>query len=211
MKKTLKGVHKLIVYLTARFIGLFLYKSEYFPKGRFFARWYSAGYEWVLPDFWGRVWLKRNRGIPWPVSPLATVGRNIVFDVHDLDNFQSPGIYFQTWDARIMIGKGTNIAQNTGLITSNHDLYDLKKRGKAGDIVIGKCCWIGMNTVILPGVVLGDHTIVGAGSIVKQSFPEGDCVIAGNPARLVKKLNRMGRDSAGEIGAKEENKNSVQK
>ena len=45
-----------------------------------------------------------------------------------------------------------------------------------------------MNSVILPGVVLGDHTIVGAGSVVTRSFEEGHCVIAGVPARKIKEL-----------------------
>lgn len=44
-----------------------------------------------------------------------------------------------------------------------------------------------MNAVILPGVKLGKGTIVGAGAIVTHSF-EGDCIIVGNPARLLKKL-----------------------
>jgi acetyltransferase-like isoleucine patch superfamily enzyme len=42
-----------------------------------------------------------------------------------------------------------------------------------------------MNAVILPGVTLGDHTIVGAGSVVTHSFPEGHCTIAGNPAKKI--------------------------
>lgn len=45
-----------------------------------------------------------------------------------------------------------------------------------------------MNSVILPGVTLGNHTIVGAGSVVTKSFPEGNCVIVGNPGRVIKKL-----------------------
>ena len=48
-----------------------------------------------------------------------------------------------------------------------------------------------MNSVILPGVTLGDHTIVGAGSVVTKSFPDGDCVIAGNPARMIRRLNSL--------------------
>ena len=53
-----------------------------------------------------------------------------------------------------------------------------------GDIVIGKRCWIGTNTVILPGVTLGDNCIVAAGSVVKDSFPNNS-VIAGVPAKMV--------------------------
>ena len=49
-----------------------------------------------------------------------------------------------------------------------------------------KNCWIGFNAVILPGVILGDNTIVGAGSIVTKSFESGHCVIAGNPAKIIK-------------------------
>lgn len=43
-----------------------------------------------------------------------------------------------------------------------------------------------MNSVILPGVVLGDNTVEGAGSVVTKSFTEGHCVIVGNPARILR-------------------------
>lgn len=42
-----------------------------------------------------------------------------------------------------------------------------------------------MNSILLPGVCLGNNTIVGAGSVVTKSFPEGNCVIVGNPARKI--------------------------
>jgi len=45
-----------------------------------------------------------------------------------------------------------------------------------------------MNAVILPGVVLGPKTSVGARRIVTKSFPNGSCVIAGNPAKIIKNL-----------------------
>ena len=61
----------------------------------------------------------------------------------------------------------------------------------AGDpIVIGRFCWLGMGAVILPGVRLGDFTIVGAGAIVSKSFEEGYCAIGGNPAKIIKYLNK---------------------
>lgn len=49
-------------------------------------------------------------------------------------------------------------AFTTGIITSNHNIYNLKERDKCRNVEIGESCWIGMNIVILPGVVLGNHT-----------------------------------------------------
>ena len=56
-------------------------------------------------------------------------------------------------------------------------------------IKIGRHCWLGAQSVLLPQVVLGDYTIVGAGAVVTKSFEEGYCVIAGNPAKIIKKEN----------------------
>ena len=47
-----------------------------------------------------------------------------------------------------------------------------------------------MGAKVLPGVHLGDFTIVGAGAIVTRSFEEGYCVIAGNPADIIRKLSK---------------------
>lgn len=91
--------------------------------------------------------------------------------------------------AKLIIGSGTIIAPNCGFITSNHDLNDFSKSAPGKDITIGSKCWIGMNSMILPGITLGDNTIVGAGSVVTKSFPQGNCVIAGNPARKIRDLN----------------------
>ena len=79
--------------------------------------------------------------------------------------------------------------QNVGIITGNHELYDNRKHTTA-PVHIGKYCWIGMGAIILPGVTLGDYSIVAAGSIVTKSYPDGYCVIGGNPARVLKTLDK---------------------
>ncbi|WP_302589697.1 acyltransferase [uncultured Muribaculum sp.] len=126
----------------------------------------------------------------WPVAPYQKVGSpdNIIFHVDDINNFQMPGSYFQAF-GRIVIGKGTYIAQNVGIITANHNLQNLDLQAEAKPVSIGEKCWIGMNSIILPGVELGPHTIVGAGSVVTKSFVDGHCVIAGNPAKVIRHLS----------------------
>jgi acetyltransferase-like isoleucine patch superfamily enzyme len=89
----------------------------------------------------------------------------------------------------ITIGVGCQIADNVVLVDFDHDLTvreDILKVGKIKPINIGNYCWIGSNSVILKGVTLGDGCVVGAGSVVTKSFP-GDVIIAGNPAKLIKK------------------------
>lgn len=129
-----------------------------------------------------------NRRAYWPVHRTSRVGgvENIYAGIETCPGYEG-GCYIQAI-GKIYIGDYTQIARNVGIISANHDLYDNRKHTMGEEIRIGKYCWIGMNSVILPGVTLGDFTVVGAGSVVTKSFPEGYCVIAGNPARLIKKL-----------------------
>lgn len=57
--------------------------------------------------------------------------------------------------------------------------------GEERPIIIGDGVWVGSRCIILPGVVVGDHSIIGAGSVVTKSFPDFS-VIGGNPAKLLK-------------------------
>jgi len=79
--------------------------------------------------------------------------------------------------------------QNVWILSANHDLYDQYKYNVA-TIKIGDYCWVGMGSVITAGVELGTRTIVGANSVVTKSFPEGFCVVAGNPAKVIKYLEK---------------------
>lgn len=188
-KRSLYALYMTLCYVISNTIGLLCFDKKYL-KGIYFQRSRSQGWAWVVRGIWFQKVFGFNRDVPWPVSPRITVGdyTNIEFHPDDLNNFQGNGTYFQAVDSKIVIGRGTWIASNVGLITSNHDLNDPGKRMEGKDIILGEKCWIGMNSVILPGVKLGHHTVVGAGSVVTKSFPNGYCVIAGNPAKIIKFL-----------------------
>ena len=69
-------------------------------------------------------------------------------------------------------------------------LLPIKDQGcKSLGIKIGKDSWIGGGCVIMDGVTIGKHCIIGAGSIVNKSFNDY-CVIVGNPAKAIKKYNK---------------------
>jgi len=181
---------KHILFFFVKLIAPLFFKKE-FLKGKHFEP-SQAGWGWVTRALLRQKILGFNRTVPWPIHLTTTLGnwRNIEFHVDDLNNFQSPGCYFQNFRAKIVIGKGSYIAPNVGLITTNHDLEDLNKHAEGKDIILGEKCWIGMNAVVLPGVRLGNQTIVGAGSVVTKSFPEGHVVVAGNPAKVIKTLTQ---------------------
>ncbi len=192
LDKILLPIKVVLYYTLGHVLGWFFYDSKYLT-GRWFSRRFdgfgSRGWEWVTISSLSNFLLGRNKGVMFPVSSACTVinYENIEFHPDDLNNFQSYGIYFQAF-GRIKIGRGSYIGPNVGLITANHDPANLSQHLPAKDIVLGSNCWIGMNAVVMGGVVLGDNTTVGAGSIVTKSFPEGNCIIAGNPARIIRQI-----------------------
>lgn len=102
---------------------------------------------------------------------------------------------------KIVIGDNTAIGGNCKILDNDFHPIDMEDRVKllqdpnGGDselvpskeIHIGKNCFIGCNSIILKGTVLGDGCVVGAGAVVSGKF-EDNCVIAGNPAKVIRKL-----------------------
>lgn len=189
IKHPVVALRILFCYIFGLIVGQLFYPCYVF-KSKYFQRPGGVGWTWVTKYFFTQKILGFNRHVPWPCSPniLVACPENIVFDMDDLNNFVTVGVYYQAI-GKLYIGKGSYIAPNVGIITENHNLRDPDRRAGAKDVTIGEKCWIGMNSMILPGVVLGNHTVVGAGSVVTKSFPEGYCVIAGNPAKIIKILN----------------------
>jgi len=90
----------------------------------------------------------------------------------------------------IEIGKNVWIGPKVSLISRNHDVHNYHSYVEdSPPIVIGDNCWLGAGSIILPGVQLRDHVIVAAGTVVTKSFDEEDIILAGVPARIIKKLD----------------------
>ena len=192
MSKIKRGLRGVWYFFWGHILGYLLYDRRNFTGKWFSGRMHglcAEGWVWVTHDAIARFLLHENTEATFPISHRCCViyPQNITFDPDDLNNFQSYGIYYQAI-GKITIGKGTFIAPNVGLITANHDLKDPSKHLPPKPITIGQKCWIGMNSMVLSGVTLGDGTIVGAGSVVTKSFVNGHCVIAGNPARKIRDL-----------------------
>ena len=194
-RRVLLILKRMSYFLIAQIYIPFNYDRKYL-RGRWFEGRFNgilaSGWEWVVKDAKMNRKMGTNQGVPWPVSFQCHIinPQNIEFHPDNIDNFNTFGCYFQAI-GRIVIGHGTYIAPNVGIITANHDFNNLDLHQEAKEVVIGENCWLGMNSIILPGVSLGDNTIVGAGSVVTKSFMDGNCVIGGNPARIIRSRNTL--------------------
>jgi len=93
----------------------------------------------------------------------------------------------------VKIGNDVRLAQNIVMSGLNHNYEDISlpisQQGvTTAPIVIEDESWIGSNSVVLPGVTIGKHCVVAAGSIVIKDVPPWS-VVAGNPARIMKQYN----------------------
>ena len=93
----------------------------------------------------------------------------------------------------VLIGEGSACSQNCFISGQSHYYHDisksfLKQGVETRQVIIGKNVWIGANSVILPGVKIGDNSVIGAGSTVIEDIPAYS-VAAGNPAKIIKKYD----------------------
>ena len=95
-------------------------------------------------------------------------------------------------DTHIYVGDNTMMAPNVILASAAHPL-DPEERRKGYQynkpVHIGKNCWLGAGVIVVPGVSIGDDTVIGAGSVVTKDIPSG-VVAVGNPCRVIKEIKR---------------------
>lgn len=92
--------------------------------------------------------------------------------------------------AKVKIGDNVLIGPNVSIYTAGHPIHaDTRKTGYeyGAPITIGDNVWIGGNSIILPDVTVGSNSVIAAGSVVTKDVPEWT-VVAGNPARVIRKI-----------------------
>ena len=169
------------IFKIFKFLNKFFYKKKYIEEYKLneFYNIFKIGFIQRIIGF--------NRYVAWPVHWSTTVlaSENII-----PGNRSPGGAMYCHIDGRngILFGKNVRIGPHVMIVSMNHNLYDYSKYLSSKPITIGDNCWIGAGAIILPGVNLGHHTVVSAGSIVNKSFEGNNQVIGGNPAKFIQKL-----------------------
>lgn len=99
-------------------------------------------------------------------------------------------------DTHIYVGDYTMFGPNVVLATAGHPILpELREKAYQYNmpIHIGKNCWLGAGVIVLPGVTVGDNTVIGAGSVVTKDIP-ANCVAVGNPCRVLREINEHDRE-----------------
>tara|TARA_B100000945_G_scaffold316859_1_gene318571 strand:- start:200 stop:721 length:522 start_codon:yes stop_codon:yes gene_type:complete len=130
-----------------------------------------------------------NSNVSWPVHWSTQVK----FPQNIKKGSRCPGMSMGCYlDGRngINIGDNVWIGPKVSIISMNHDINNYDKYIENTPIIIGENCWIATGVTILSGVTLGPHTIVAAGSVITKSFPQGNQMLGGVPAKVIKKIGQ---------------------
>lgn len=95
-------------------------------------------------------------------------------------------------NGKIIIEDFVFFGHRVQVLARSHDYLNVKLERQLNviekAILIKEGAWIGSGSIILPGVIIGKNSVIGAGSVVTKNVPDY-CVFAGNPAKLIKRIN----------------------
>ena len=99
-------------------------------------------------------------------------------------------------DTHIYVGDNTMFGPNVVVATAGHPLLpELREQVYQynAPVRIGRNCWLGAGVIVVPGVTIGDNTVVGAGSVVTKDIPS-NVIAVGNPCRVLREINEHDRE-----------------
>ena len=158
---------------------LFFWLKIFYPKAK------GISYVYQLLYFIPQKVFRINGRVKWPVhfTSLVLNSKNIEIGNNCLVGINI-GCYVQG-KGGIKIGNNFRMGPNVGIISANHDPNDYDLWIKTNPIEIGNNVWIGMNSVIMPGVKIGNNVIIGANSVVSSDIPSNSVAI-GTPCKVIK-------------------------
>ena len=121
---------------------------------------------------------------------------NISFPYSRIEIGNNVGISGSSICARKKVKIGNNVLIGSGCLITDSDAHPIdwidrrdarEDKVRCAPVIIGNDVFIGARSIILKGVTIGDRAIVGAGAVVSADVPP-DCIVAGNPAKIVKRL-----------------------
>jgi acetyltransferase-like isoleucine patch superfamily enzyme len=132
-----------------------------------------------------------GKGVDFVSGTFWTTCDNAHIEVGENTTVQADvGLQISENDLKIIVGKDCMFSSNISVWTQDwHPIFDMdgNKINMGKNVIIMDHVWIGYDTKILKGVTIGKNNIVGANSVVTKSFTDENIVIAGNPAKLVKR------------------------
>ncbi len=99
-------------------------------------------------------------------------------------------------DTHIYIGNYTMLGPNVVIATAGHPILpELREKALQYNLPvhIGKNCWLGAGVIVLPGVTIGDNTVIGAGSVVTKDIP-ANVVAVGNPCKVLREISERDKE-----------------
>ena len=99
-------------------------------------------------------------------------------------------------DTHIYVGDSTMFAPNVILATAGHPILpELREKAYQFNmpIHIGRNCWLGAGVIVMPGVTIGDNTVIGAGSVVTKDIP-ANVVAVGNPCKVLRPIGERDKE-----------------
>jgi len=100
-------------------------------------------------------------------------------------------------DTHIYVGDYTMLGPNVVIATAGHPILPALREQTYqynASVHIGRNCWLGAGVIVLPGVTIGDNTVVGAGSVVTKDLP-ANVVAVGNPCRVLRQIGEKDRQT----------------
>ena len=119
-------------------------------------------------------------------------GRHVHFGNHVYANFNLTLVD----DTHIYIGSHTMIGPGVIIATAGHPVLPILREQEYqynAPIHIGSNCWLGAGVIVLPGVTIGDNTVIGAGSVVTKDIPS-DVVAVGAPCRVMRPIGERAQE-----------------